>query len=132
LVTFIDTSALYAILDRDDKNHEPAVHAFRRLLAEDVALLTTNYVLLETVSLLQNRLGIEAVRTMQDDFAPLLQLEWVSEDDHVRGVEAVLFAVRRKLSLVDCVSFRCMRKRSITTAFTFDDHFREQGFTVVP
>lgn len=82
--------------------------------------------------LLQMRLGIEAVRTLHDDYAPLIQVDWIAEEDHVRGVEAVLLAGRRKLSFVDCVSFRCMRRLSLTTAFTFDDHFREQGFTVVP
>jgi predicted nucleic acid-binding protein len=132
LVTFVDTSALYAILVRDDKNHEAALDAFRRLMAGEATLLTTNYVMLETVALLQKRLGIEAVRTLHDDYAPLIQVDWIAEEDHVRAVEAVLLAGRRKLSFVDCISFRSMRRLHVTTAFTFGDHFREQGFTVVP
>jgi len=39
-----------------------------------------------------------------------------------------LTAARRQLSLVDCISFEVMRRRGIKTAFTFDDHFAEQGF----
>ena len=60
------------------------------------------------------------------------RVDWVSEDDHLRAMEALLIAGRRKLSLVDCISFRSMQKLGLTTAFAFDEHFREQGFTVVP
>ena len=129
---FVDSSAIYAYLVRDDEHHPRALEAFRRLLTTDDSLLTTNYILVETAALLQRRLGVEAVRTLHDDLVPLFRIDWIAEDDHLRAMEAVLTAGRRKLSLVDCVSFRCMRRLHITTAFAFDDHFREQGFTVVP
>ncbi|WP_187148469.1 hypothetical protein [Geobacter metallireducens] len=46
---------------------------------------------------------------------------------------AILLAVaRRKSSLVDCVSFELMRMEGIVSAFTFDRHFKEQGFICVP
>ena len=35
---------------------------------------------------------------------------------------------RRKLSLVDCVSFELMRDKGRHTGFAFDAHFNEQGF----
>ena len=40
-------------------------------------LCTSNYVLVETLSLLQNRLGIEAVRAFEDAVTPLLRVFWV-------------------------------------------------------
>ena len=44
----------------------------------------------------------------------------------------VLTAQRKKLSIVDCASFLIMREQGVSEAFTFDKHFGEQGFTVVP
>ncbi len=44
----------------------------------------------------------------------------------------LLIAARRQLSLVDCASFDAMRRLGITTVFTFDKHFAEQGFAQVP
>ncbi len=38
----------------------------------------------------------------------------------------------KKLSLVDCVSFETMRLLGVTTAFTLDKHFKEQGFICRP
>ena len=132
MMIFVDTSALYAYLVRTDRHHLRAVDAFNRLLATQAELVTTNYTLVETTALLQNRLGLDAVRAFYSEFVPLLRVDWVLEDDHTRAAEAVLLAARRKLSLVDCVNFRCMRRLQVRAAFAFDEHFREQGFTVVP
>jgi len=46
--------------------------------------------------------------------------------------DANLSAGRHNLSLVDCVSFEMMRTLGIKTAFTFDAHFKEQDFTILP
>lgn len=47
-------------------------------------------------------------------------------------MQNVLTANRRQLSLVDCSAFETMRRLDIETVFTFDEHFREQGFNVIP
>ena len=36
------------------------------------------------------------------------------------------------LYVINCVSFEVMRTLEITTVFTFDPHFKEQGFRVIP
>lgn len=129
---FVDTSALYALLDKDDSTHKRVTTTWNQLIDSDATLVTTNYVLLETFALAQNRLGIESVRATQQDLLPLLSVEWVDAELHGLSVIALLTAGRTKLSLVDCVSFETMRRRSIKTAFTVDKHFAEQGFRIVP
>jgi uncharacterized protein len=44
---------------------------------------------------------------------------------------AVLTAHRRHLSLVDCVSFAAMHQFGLSAVFAFDNHFAEQGFTIL-
>jgi predicted nucleic acid-binding protein len=132
MTVFVDTSAFYAIFDRDDANHPVAKQVWVSLLAEAATLFTTNYVLVETAALLQHRLGVAAVRSFHEDVVPLLQVDWVTEEGHRAGMEAVLAAARKKLSLVDCVSFQAMRHAGVRAAFCFDAHFREQGFTTKP
>ena len=129
---FIDTSALYAILDADDENHEKAKRLWADLIMEDALLVCSNYILVETFALVQHRLGIEAVRALQEDVLPILHIEWVDEPGHRAGVTAVLTAARRKLSLVDCVSFEMMRQLGIRKVFAFDPYFGEQGFECIP
>ena len=132
MTVFLDTSGLYAVFDRDDANHARARTAWVEWLREGALLLTNNYVLLETAALLQHRIGMAAVRALHEEVTPLVQVDWVSEERHWAGMEAVLAAARKKLSLVDCVSFQTMRNRGVHTAFCFDAHFREQGFVTKP
>ena len=129
---FVDTSALYAVLDRDDKNSAPATATWRELLEADQTLLVTNYIIVETTALVQHRLGIEAVRVLAGEIMPVLEVHWITEADHMHAQNALLATDRRKLSLVDCSSFHAMRTRLLRTAFAFDPHFREQGFELLP
>lgn len=129
---FIDTSALFALLDADDSNHKKAAGAWRELVVSRESMITTSYVLVESCALIQNRLGFEAVRGFCDDLVPVLTVEFVTSDIHRLGTAALLAASKRGLSLVDCVSFETMRELGIRSAFTFDRHFREYGFTVLP
>ena len=129
---FVDTSALYAVLDRDDQNHPLAKSTWSSLLQGDDALIVTNYVVVEMTTLVQHRLGMEAVRSLYGDILPALDMHWIGEDEHKQAQNALLAADRRKVSLVDCSSFHVMRSRIMRTAFAFDPYFREQGFEVLP
>ena len=128
---FIDTSALYAVLDRDDANHKSAGGIWLRLLDEEEIMVTHNYVVLESTAIIQNRLGMEAARTFISDVFPLLTTTWVDSEIHFRAQSAFLMNDRRQLSLTDCFSFEVMRGAGIRSAFAFDRHFAEQGFTLV-
>ena len=131
-MTFVDTSALLAVLHSGDANHAGAARKWRRLVEADERLVTTSYVLVETLALLQHRFGVAAVDDFQDAVAPLLATVWVDAELHAEGVAGLLTARRRDLSLVDCVSFACMRRQEIVRAFHFDRHFTEQGFEAAP
>jgi predicted nucleic acid-binding protein len=132
MIVFVDTSALYAILDADDENHELAGQTWTDLIAQGADLTCTNYILLEGFALVQRRLGLGAIRTFQEDIIPMLRIEWVTDARHASGVAALLVAANRHLSLVDCVSFETMRRLGVRTVFAFDYHFVDQGFTLIP
>jgi len=129
---FVDTSAFVAVLDADDENHQKAKGKWEDLILKNVTLVCSNYILVETFALIQDRIGIEAVRTFQEDVVPMITVEWVGEPMHQTGVMSVLAAARKRLSLVDCVSFDVMRRLGIKGTFAFDRHFKEQGFECVP
>ena len=78
MIVFADTSALYAVLDRDDENHQTARATWEKLLKGGAILVTSSYVLVEICALIQHRLGLNALRTLQDDILPLLTVEWIS------------------------------------------------------
>jgi predicted nucleic acid-binding protein len=125
---FIDTSAIMAILNPEDINYPTARQIWTRLVMEQASIATTNYVLLETFALLQNRQGLPAVRACQEGIVPLLQIIWVNSDLHQAALGGLFIANRRALSLVDCSSFETVRRLGIREIFAFDRHFLDQGF----
>jgi len=129
---YVDTSALLAILDEDDAYHQRAQQYWQKLFEEDELLQTNNYVLVESNAIIQNRVGLWAIRKLVDELLPVIEIDWLDAGQYETAVHNLLTANRRNLSLVDCASFETMRRLGIKTVFTFDEHFREQGFDVVP
>lgn len=129
---FIDTSAFLAILNEEDKFHQLAKTTWQEINNSDEYLICSNYVIVETISLLQNRFGIEALRIFEHEVQPIINVVWISQSIHHTGMIVVLTTNHRKLSLVDCTSFEIIRNLHAEQVFTFDPHFSEQGFNVVP
>jgi predicted nucleic acid-binding protein len=117
---------------RTEAAHQPVRAAVARLLESDRPLWTTSFVLVETMALLQHRIGLGAVRDFDEDVRPILRIEWVDDDLYSRGVDRLRREDRRQLSLVDCVSFEFMTRQGLTTAVAVDPHFKRAGFDVVP
>jgi predicted nucleic acid-binding protein len=128
---FVDTSALYAALDAEDDSHVRALDGWSELITTKTPLVTSNYVCVESASLLQARLGMDAVRALFDDLLPVLTVVLIDEALHAQAVATFLDANRCRLSLVDCASFAVMRQRGMSAAFAFDPHFAERGFQLV-
>ncbi len=129
---FVDTSAFYALLDGDDAEHSRALKLWEGEPPGEGGLVTTNYVVLESMALLQSRLGMPAVRAFRDVILPLVRIEWIDEVVHAQAVSAFIATDRRGLSLVDLSSFETMRRLGVRSAFTFDRHFRQYGFQILP
>mgnify|MGYP001593816032 CR=1 FL=1 len=66
-----------------------------------------------------------------EDIVPILNIEWISEENHAGGITALITSAKRDLSLVDCISFEMMRQLGLKNAFTFDSHFKNQGFNLI-
>jgi predicted nucleic acid-binding protein len=131
VVTFVDTSAIYAYLDARDAEHPAAAKIMGRLLDAREQLITHSYVLVETIALLQRRIGVDAVRTFVDDLLPLMRVVWVDEPLHRRATGALLGSRARGISLVDMTSFAVMRELGARRTFAFDRDFEVQGFELL-
>ncbi len=130
MIVFADTSALFALLVRDDYMYARARANFEHFVENNTVLLTSSYVLLETLALLQRRVSLEAVWDFNHKIMPILDVVWADEKWHARALRRLHAERNRSVSLTDCLSFEIMEAREITTAFTFDNHFPERGFTM--
>ena len=124
---FVDTSALYALADRADRNHDEARLRFSAVLNAAEDLLTHNYVLVESIALIQNRIGTAAALDLART-ADNFEIEWVDAKLHQEAIRALARSPKRRISFVDQVSFLVMRGRSVETALAFDRDFEREGF----
>lgn len=126
---FVDSSAILALINSNDQNHETAKHVWDKLLHENShQLFCSNYVVVETTAILQNRFGLAAVFLFHQNLLPVFEMLFVNQTSHQAAIATLLNANRRQLSLVDCCSFVLARQLGIDTMFAFDQHFIEQGF----
>ena len=93
--------------------------------------MTHSSVVVESVALVQRRLGMAATRILLDVFVRSMTVVWVDAELHARATTALLAANRRDVSLVDWTSFEVMRERTMDVAFAFDEDFATQGFTLL-
>ena len=101
------------------------------LLNEHIALVTSNYVMWETMSLLQKRLGFDAANVWYRDVLGVLDVLWVDKGAHQRAFELWQNLGRSRMSLVDCTSFVTMYQHDIEHAFCFKPHFKKHGFDLL-
>jgi predicted nucleic acid-binding protein len=129
LTVFVDTSALFSLLDADDAGHAIVLPAWNNGIDDCAGFVTSDYAVVETIALAQRKLGLRAVRTLVEEMLPMLDVVWVTEADHSTALNALLAADRRSVSLVDWVSFTVMRRMGIREYLGLDPHFAERGLT---
>ena len=131
---FVDTAGWMACADAADPAHGTARASRDAALEAGHLLVTTDYVVDETLTLIRMRLGISAAEAWwtQVEGSARVRHETI---DALRAEKArsLFFRHRDKnYSFTDCTSFVVMRELRLREALTTDRHFRQVGFHVVP
>ena len=124
-----DTSAVYALVDRDDAFHRKAVAILRSMPERGLTPLLTNFILAECHALILSRLGAAMARRW------LLGQAWHVEPVQTRDEEVAKDIIRKftdkSFSYTDATSFAVMERMGINAAFGCDPHFQQYGFELL-
>jgi len=132
VTTYVDTSAFIALAHHDDIMNVRASKMWADLVERREVVVTSLYVVIETIALLHRRFGTHTVEQFLSDIMPLVQIVWAEVPMHMAAVTAMLAHPGKSgPSLVDCMSFEVIRKRRIEDAFAYDPHFAGRGFNVI-
>ncbi len=127
----MDTSAWFDLLVAGTPHHAAIVEV---VSDPAVSLVTTTYVLDELCALLLVRTNhATAARAgITVRAAPEVTVTHPDQDEERGAWEFFLRRPDKTYTITDCLSFLTMRRLRIQTALATDDHFRQEGFTVLP
>ncbi|MEP6821518.1 MAG: PIN domain-containing protein [Chthoniobacterales bacterium] len=131
---FVDTAGWMACADEADRAHSASCAARDRWLERDGHLLTTDYVIDETLTLLRLRLNLDAAEGWWHTVAASSRLRREAIlSERAERARGIFFRYRDKeFSFTDCTSFAVMRELRLRQALTTDRHFRQAGFELLP
>lgn len=131
---FLDSSGLIALLSKNDNNHESAANYWYNLMAQDIAVYLTDYVFDETYTVLRSHVGYEIAVKFGELVMESSALNLINVDDELfRAAWNIILKYSDKTySFTDSTSFAVMDVYGIETTFSFDKHFAQHGFTLLP
>jgi predicted nucleic acid-binding protein len=120
-----DSSAILALLDADDADHDRAVTVARQIASERRPSFITNYIEAEAHALLLRKLGRTVARQwLLTGNLPVLA---VLQAEEQRAKDILARHVDKDWTLCDAISFAVLDAHRVSRAFTFDHHFRQYG-----
>ncbi len=137
MIVFVDTSAWIAIAVKSGDKHQIASAYYLDLLKKRAGLVTSNYVLSETLTRIRYNVShakaVELHRIIDQSVKEnQLAIHWVDE-----GTEKEAWTIFEKyddqhFSIVDCTSLVICKRVGVDEVFAFDDDFKTLGFIVKP
>lgn len=131
---FVDTAGWMACADASDTAHDACRAARDKALRAGQVLVTTDYVVDETLTLIRLRLSLPAAEAWwrQVDGSRRVRWERIDPGRFDRALELFFRHRDKGYSFTDCTSFAVMRELKLPGVLTTDRHFRQMGFDVVP
>lgn len=132
ITIFVDTSFFKALIDPKDEFYSKASEIWKTVTDAKLALVSTNFILDEMLTLMRKRCGMEAVERIRTDLleTKLIKIIRVTITDEAKAWDWFI-KDWSDLSFTDCVSFAVMKRLDLKKVLTFDNHFSRAGFEIV-
>ena len=127
----MDTSAWYALADSRDPDHH---EVFKALQKNRNLLVTSNYILDETLTLVRFRLGLRVARQLGEQMrsGSLAHMERISPRDEEAAWRIFSDYSHKSFSFTDCTSFALCERLKLQSCIALDSDFRAFGLHCIP
>lgn len=128
---FVDTGGWLALANRRDKYAAQARAVYGQLRQKRRLLITTSYVVNETVSGLIGKISRAKIVDLIERIhasSSAIEVVFVTPELERRGWALFKSRPDKTWSLTDCISFAVMQERGYSDVFTPDEHFLQAGF----
>ena len=131
---FVDTAGWMACADAADPKHRQSTKARDRWLEQKGVLLTTDYVIDETLTLIRKRISLKAAAAWWAQIEASSRVRFEAIDaERAENAREIFFRYGDKdFSFTDCTSFVVMKELRLDQVLSTDGHFRQMGFDLLP
>ncbi len=124
---FFDTSAIAAIINKNDNNHKESLRILKKIEQKYFNIIS-NFVIAETHALLLSRLNdikiaTEWLNNAYNDFNVIRPEENIEKE----AIKCIIKFKDKDYSFTDMLSFLIMEKLNVKYYFAFDKHFKQIG-----
>ncbi|MFH1565602.1 MAG: PIN domain-containing protein [bacterium] len=131
---FVDTSAFIALYLIDDNFHTKAIKWLKSMEGR-ATFWTTNFVLDEVYTFVRSiknkKTSIDFAEYLSSN-SDIVKVKRVSLEEEKEAFNLFKKLDFARLSFTDCTSFAVMKRLKLKQAFSFDKHFKQAGFEMVP
>ena len=127
---FIDTSALVALFDRSDNNHQKAKTLLEIIRNNKIKLLMSDYIFDETITTVLSNAGHKNAIKIGEFIlgSNIVELSWLDESVVMKAWEYFKRHSDKEYSFTDCTTFILMKEMKLSNFFAFDEDFVKAGF----
>lgn len=131
-LTFVDSNIYVALFDDNDRTHSRATELQKKITSSDFKLLTSSNIVSECLTIISQKLGkpfaLKFLKGLEESGTEVLFVDELIYNEALRLFPKIK---SKNVSFVDCTSFVIMKNRGIKVVFTFDQHFKSQGFKLL-
>lgn len=129
---FLDSSFFKALVDVHDDFNPPASDLWSRFRESGIKLITSNFILDETLTLIRKRCGLVVALEFRDRLSQGFKKMRIARIGLIDETEAWSWFEKdwSDPSFTDCTSFALMRRLGLERVATFDKHFARAGFKI--
>ena len=129
---FIDSDVYLALNLKEDTNKEKAIRLTQKLLTSEEKKITS----WDVIDEVSTKLSYHFSRTIAESFVRNI----VRSDTNIRFIDEFLIQevlalflkqTSKNISMTDCANMVIAKSLGITTFFSFDHHYEQNGFTLL-
>ncbi|MBN1167771.1 MAG: type II toxin-antitoxin system VapC family toxin [Methanospirillaceae archaeon] len=131
-LVFVDTSALYALFNENDTDHQSAVTCMHDLVNDQFTFLISNFIIDEIYTLLLTKANLSTALFVVEYLIKEWIIKHVETEDEDKALNILRSSIDKTYSYTDATTFALMERLKIGSAFSFDNHFFQYGLIVYP
>ena len=131
---FIDSDAFVGLAKQDDTNHDKAIALLQKLSKQEVSLITSNYVIAESITVISQRESHKAavgfIHQMQSG-ENIFRVQKADVKLDKKAMDIFEKQTSKSTSFIDCTNMAIMTDLHVGAIFSFDHVYQQNGFTLI-